>query len=85
MKNRFGAGDGLNRIRNRGRAKNMPSIMPMIRLSRSINYKKRGICFRLFDLMNGDSFDCRTRKFIGALPRARGINLNNTDDFFTSV
>ena len=51
VKKRVDVGDGLDRIRNRGRAKNRPSIMPMIRLSLSINYKKRGICFSLFDLI----------------------------------
>ena len=51
VKKRVDVGDGLDRIRNRGRTKNRPSIMPRIRLSLSINYKKRGICFRLFDLI----------------------------------
>lgn len=55
MRKRVDVGDGLDRIRNRGKAKNMPSIMPRIRLSLSINYKKRDICFRLFDLIRGYS------------------------------
>ena len=41
----------LDRTRNMGIAKIRPSKMPRNRSFLSINYKKRGIGFRLFDLI----------------------------------